>query len=78
MFRPPPATILVTAAGCAAIAGTRIAARRRLRAIATQTAHGGLGRTGTARMDRRSADDATDTSELSPYATAVIRMPEVV
>ena len=67
MLRPSAAVILTTTAGGLAIAGIRIAARRHV-------VTGALENTATAvsMNDGWSVEEADDTSEMSPYATAVV------
>ena len=73
MRRPSAAVILTTTAGGLAIAGIRIAARRHMRTGAFENTAGGR-----SINDGWSVEEADDTSELSPYATAVVvRAPSV-
>jgi hypothetical protein len=67
MLRPSAAAILTTTAGGLAIAGMRIAARRRMVTDASENTAGAV-----SINDGWSVDEADDTSELSPYATAVV------
>ena len=73
MLRPSAAAILTTTAGGLAIAGIRIAARRHMvRGASDETA------SAVSINDGWSVEEADDTSELSPYATAVVvRAPSV-
>ncbi len=73
MLRPSAAAILTTTAGGLAIVGIHIAARRHM-------VTGASGKTARAvsANDGWSVEEADDTSELSPYATAVVvRAPSV-
>jgi hypothetical protein len=67
MLRPSAAAILTTTAGGLAIAGIGIAARRHM-------VTGASGNTASAVSLNCgwSVEEADDTSELSPYATAVV------
>jgi hypothetical protein len=67
MLRPSAAAILTTTAGGLVIAGIRIAARRRMVTGATENMASAV-----SINDGWSAGEADDTSELSPYATAVV------
>jgi hypothetical protein len=73
MLRPSAIAILATTAGGLAIAGIRIAARRHLVTGASEIAASAV-----SVSDGWSVEEADDTSELSPYATAVVvRAPSV-
>jgi hypothetical protein len=73
MLRRSAAAILATTAGGLAIAGIRIAARRHLVTGASENAASAV-----SASDGWLVEEADDTSELSPYATAVVvRAPSV-
>jgi hypothetical protein len=67
MLRPSAAVILTTTAGGLAIAGIRIAARRHMVTDAFENTA-----TAVSINDGWSVEEADDTSEMSPYATAVV------
>jgi len=67
MLRPSAAAILTTTAGGLAIVGIRIAARRHMVTAASQSTASAV-----SIDDGWSVEEADDTSELSPYATAVV------
>ena len=73
MLKPSAAAILTTTVGGLAIAGIRIAARRHVVTGASENTASAV-----SINEGWSVEEADDTSELSPYATAVVvRAPSV-
>ena len=67
MLRPSAAAILTTTAGGLAIVGIGIAARHHMVTAASESTASAV-----SIDDGWSVEEADDTSELSPYATAVV------
>jgi hypothetical protein len=75
MLRPSAAIIVGTAAGYVSVAGARRAAGRHMATSASQVSPRGSAIDDADDRDAWFFDGANDTSELSPFATAIVVDP---